>query len=237
MILVILIENGHFGPLFEDPLTASCPKVTIYLPFTQRTLSGPAQNPVIFWPNFDHFGPLWGSWREAAARPLTSCLWAGGPVWTSQTHAQDLKFYYLDHFSYWKVNFGHFAYQGQWNAILTLFWPILSPPEPKFWPWTKCAYLFPLPGWTLGGTLRDPKFDLYFDHLDPFEGPWGRLWLGPLQAAFWAGGPVWTSQTHAWNLKFWSFWPLWTSCETSKMTSFWTIWPLNLTTWWFALSR
>ena len=32
---------------FWGPQTVSCPKVTIYLPLTPRTLSGPAQNPVI----------------------------------------------------------------------------------------------------------------------------------------------------------------------------------------------
>ena len=65
---------------FWGPQTASSPKVTIYLPLSPWTLSGPAQNPVILTYFASFWDPFWGSWREVAARPRTSCLWAGGPV-------------------------------------------------------------------------------------------------------------------------------------------------------------
>ena len=40
-----------------------------------RDLEGPH-----FDPKFDHFGPLLRVLEEVAARPRTSCLWAGGPA-------------------------------------------------------------------------------------------------------------------------------------------------------------
>ena len=42
----------------------------------------------------------------------------------------------------------------------------------------------PIARMDLGGTLRDPKFDPNFDHLDPFEGPGGKAAASPVQAAF-----------------------------------------------------
>ena len=57
----------------------------------------------------------------------------------------------------------------------------------------------------LGGTLRDPKFDLFLTIWTPFEGPGGRLRLGPVQAAFGLEDLLRASQTHARDLKFWSF--------------------------------
>ena len=107
-----------------------------------------------------------------------------------------------------KVNFCHFAYQGQWKChfdpILTSFWALLSP---TFWPWPKCAYCSPLSRRDLGGTLRDPNLTPNFDHFGPLWGSW-RLQLGPIQTAFGLEDLLRTSQTHAWDPKFWSFWPL-----------------------------
>ena len=111
--------------------------------------------------------PFWGSWREAAARPRTSCLWVGGPVWSLKTHARDLNFGHFDHFSYWKSQFCHFAYQGQWKCH---FDPILTPFEPS---WAKplvpgqmCLFR-PTARMDLGGTLGTQIWP-YFDHFGPF---------------------------------------------------------------------
>ena len=74
--------------------------------------------------------------------------------------AQDLEnpclkpqiFGHFDHFSYWKKSILDHLVRSTGNAILTLFWPILSPPEPNFLASVKFAYLFPMPGfWTLWG--------------------------------------------------------------------------------------
>ena len=87
-------------------------------------------------------------------------------------------FGHFDHFSYWKVNFCHFAYQ---RSVKMPFWPILTPfwalLSQTFGPWPKCAYLGPLPGWT----LRDPlgtQIWPYFDHFGPF---WSEVWLDPYE--------------------------------------------------------
>ena len=64
--------------------------------------------------------------------------------------------------------------------------------------------------WTLSGPAQNP----YFNHFGtPFEGPGGRLRLGPVQAAFGLEDLLRASQNHARDPKFWSFWPL--------LTSFW----------------
>ena len=89
-----------------------------------------------------------------------------------------------------KSIFCHFAYQGQWKChfdpILTPFWALLSL---NFWPWSKCAYLGPLPG----GTLEDPQGPQiwpYFNHFGPLWGSWRRLQARPRTSCLWAGGPA-----------------------------------------------
>ena len=143
---------------FWGPQTASCPKVTIYLPLTPRDLQDLLKT-LLFWPNFDHFGTLWGSWGRLAspakwaAFGLEDLLRAlANPCLGPQILV------ILTTFPIEKVNFCHFAYQGQWKChfdpILTPFWALLSP---NFDPSPKCAYLFALEGpWR---TLRDPNFD------------------------------------------------------------------------------
>ena len=82
------------------------------------------------------------------------------------------------------------------GSVKMPFWPyfdpILSPPEPNFWPWPKCAYLFPARK-DLGGDLwGTPNLTLFWPFWDPLEGPGGRLQLGPLMSCLWLEGPVWT---------------------------------------------
>ena len=117
-------------------------------------------------------------------------------------------FGHFDHFSYWKVNFCHFAYQG---SVKMPFWPyfdpILSPPEPNLWPLAKMCLFRPTVRMDLEDPW-DPKFDLIFDHFGPLWGSWRRLQLDPLRAAFGLKDLLRASQTHARDLKFWSFWPL-----------------------------
>lgn len=118
---------------FWGPPTASSPKVTIYLPLTPRTLSGPAQNPVIL----TYFASFWTPFEGPGGRlrlgPVQAAFGLEDLLRASQTHARNLKFWlFLTTFPIEKVNFCHFAYQG---SVKMPFWPyfdpILSPPEPK----------------------------------------------------------------------------------------------------------
>ena len=150
--LVIFNRKMDILDLFWGPQTASCPKVTIYLPLAPWTLSKPVKNPSkpLFWPLLD---PFWGSWREAAARPRTSCLWAGGPAQSLSNPCPGPQILViLTTFPIEKSIFVILPIRGQWKChfdpILTSFWALLSP---NLWPWPKCAYLGPLPGWTLEG--------------------------------------------------------------------------------------
>ena len=59
---------------FWGPLTASCPKVTIYLPLATWTLSGPAQNPVILTLILTILDPFWGSGERLHIRPNKMAL-------------------------------------------------------------------------------------------------------------------------------------------------------------------
>ena len=151
-------------------------KWTFWTTFEDLTTSSP-KNPVIL-TNFDHFGPLWGSWREAAARPLTSCLWAEGPTQSLSNPCPDLKFW-----SFWplfllkKSIFVILPIRGQWKCH---FDPILTSFEPSwaqlFGPWPKCAYLYPLAGRTLegpSGTLNLTWFWPFWTPLRVLEGGCG----------------------------------------------------------------
>ena len=142
--------------LFWGPLTASCPKSHDISAFSPKRPSQDLLKTLLFWPNFASFwtlfeGPVGRLWLG----PVQAAFGLEGPVWGLSNPCPDLKFWYFDHFSHWKVNFCHFAYQG---SVKMPFWPyfdpILSPPTPNFfWPWPKCAYLFPLPE----GPWRDPQ--------------------------------------------------------------------------------
>ena len=76
---------------FWGPLTASSPKVTLYLPLTPRTLSKPVKNPLKT-PIFDHFGPLLRvRWEVAHIRPNKMTLFdlvQNGTKWCK--YAQNL---------------------------------------------------------------------------------------------------------------------------------------------------
>ena len=129
--------------LFWGPLTASSPKVTIYLPLALWTLSKPVKNPLKT-PILTILDPFWGSWREVAARPRTSCLWAGGPAQSLSNPCPGPQILViLTTFPIEKGNFCHFAYQGSvkchFDPILTPFWARLSL---NFSLLPKCAYLF-----------------------------------------------------------------------------------------------
>ena len=63
--------------------------------------------------------------------------------------------------------------------ILDLFWG----PQTASCP--KVTIYLPLSPWTLSKPVKNPlKTPYFWPLLDPFEGPGGRLWLGPLRAAF-----------------------------------------------------
>ena len=152
MILVILIGKMNILDHFWGPLTASCPKVTVYLPLSPSTLSGPAQN-LLFWPNFASFWtPFEGPERRLRLGPLRAAFWLEDLFGASQTHTRDQILVILTTFPIAKVNFCHFAYQG---SVKMPFWPYFDPFEPS-WAQTfglspKCAYLGPLPWRALGG--------------------------------------------------------------------------------------
>ena len=98
--LVIFNRKMDILDHFWGPLTASSPKVTIYLPLSPWTLSGPLKKSIFV------ILPIRGQWK---------C---------------------------------HF------DPILTPFWALLSQ---TFGLWPKCAYLGPLPGWTLEGPWGSPN--------------------------------------------------------------------------------
>ena len=148
-----LIGKMNILDHFWGPQTASSPKVTIYLPLSPWTLSGPVKN-LLFWPNFASFWtPFEGPGWRLRLGPVQAAFGLEDLLWASQTHARDPKFW-----SFWplfllkKSIFVILPIRGQWKChfdpILTPFWALLSP---NFGTWPKCAYLYPLPGWTLEG--------------------------------------------------------------------------------------
>ena len=103
-----------------------------------RDLTGPQ-----FDPNFDHFGPFEGPERRLRLDP--SYKLPLGWRTCSEPHKPmpvTPNFGHFDHFSYWKSQFCHFAYQG---SVKMPFWPYFDPfwalLSPNFGPWPKCAYL------------------------------------------------------------------------------------------------
>ena len=211
-----------------------------FWPIAWRTFGGPVGtlNLTLFWP----FGPLWGSWRRLQLDPLALSLVWRTCLEPSKPMPGPLKFW-----SFWplfpieKVNFGHFCLSGvSENAILTLFWPILSPPEPKpLAPGQMCAYFSsPLPWMDLegpSGTLFDPNFD----HFGPL---WGSLRMpsvaGPVHELPFGWGTHWTSKTHMpgtsdfghfdhfshWKSQFLSFCLSGVSVFDPILTPIWAFW-------------
>ena len=166
--LVIFNRKMDILDLFWGPLTASSPKVTIYLPLASwtsqdllKTLSKP-----LFWP---FWTPFEGPERRLRLGPLRAAFGLEDLLRASQTHARDPKFW-----SFWtifllkmsifvifpikKSILDHFAIRStgkcHFDPILTLFWALLSL---NFGSWPKCAYLFPLSGWTLEGPWGTPN--------------------------------------------------------------------------------
>ena len=136
-----------FGPGQNVPICSLCPDGP------WRDLEGPEFDLIL-----TILDPFWGSWREVAARPRTSCLWVGGPVWSlSNPCPKPQILVILTTFPIEKVNFVILPIRGQWKChfdpILTPFWALLNP---NFGLPPKCAYLYPLSWRTL-------------------EGPWGTL--------------------------------------------------------------
>ena len=192
----------YFDPILSPPEPNLWPlaKMCLFRPTDRMDLGGTLRDPN-FWPNFDHFGPLWGSWRGRlwAKGHLQSCLWAGGPVWSlSNPCPKPQILVILDHFSKKKVNFVILPIRG---SVKMPFWPYFDPfwallsPEP--WPPAKMCLFWPI---ALEG-LEDPQGP-YFDLIWPFWTPlrvlrggaarpirhFGCLWLEDLLRA---------SKTHA----------------------------------------
>ena len=166
----------------SDSLLSKSPDISAFNPKDPlRTCSKPCYFDLIL----TILDPFWGSWREVAVRPRTSCLWAGGPVWSPLKPCPGPQILViLTTFPIEKVNFCHFAYQG---SVKMPFWPYFDP----FWALLsrnlgllpKCAYLGPLPWRDLGGP-SGTLFWPYFDHFGPLLRVLERLQLDPVQAAF-----------------------------------------------------
>ena len=242
---VIFDDFGHFNrkmdilDLFWGPLTASCPKVTIYLPLNPRT-SQDLLKTLLFWPNFASFWtPFEGPEGGCRQAPLRAAFGLEDLLRASQTHARDPKFWLfwplldllwdLEMTSFWTilalkphdlaicsvqigpfggtwpkpceiVNFGLFwlfsllkksifvilPIRGQWKCH---FDPILPHFEPSWAQILASGQNVPICSFAWRD-LEDPKFDPILTILDPFEGSWGRLQLGPHASCLWAGGPA-----------------------------------------------
>ena len=150
----------YFDPILSppEPKPLALAKMCLFRPTARRDLGGTLGDPK-FDPILTILDPFWGSWSEAAARPRTSCLWAGA----SQTHARDLKF---------------------WS-----FWPLLTSCEnlendlilDHFGPQTHDLSICSVqigPFWRL--TLRNCPFWPILVILDPILSPGFKLWRLPL---------------------------------------------------------
>ena len=95
----------HFDPILTpfwallSPNFFGLPPKCAYLgPLPWMDLGGPSRDPnlTLFLTILD---PFWGSWREVAAGPLTSCLWAEGPAQSlSNPCPGTSNFGHFDHF-------------------------------------------------------------------------------------------------------------------------------------------
>ena len=169
MILDHFNEKWTFWDLWLGTSNSLLSKTTIYLPLSPTDPLRTCSKPCYFDLILHHLDLLRGPGRTAARSPDTSCLWAGGPAQTLQSHARNLKFWViLTTFPIEKVNFGHFAYQGSVKMpFWPLFWPHFEPSWAQtFGPWPKCVLLGPLPGWTLEGPSGTLNLT-YFDHFGP----------------------------------------------------------------------
>ena len=141
----------YFDPILSppEPNLWSLAKMCLFRPTARMDLGGTLGDP-----NLTLFWPFWTILEEVSARPLHE-LPLGWRT-CSEPHKPmpgTSNFGHFDHFSYWKSQFLSFCLSGvSENAILTLFWPHFEPSWAQlFWPWPKCAYLFPLSGGTLEG--------------------------------------------------------------------------------------
>ena len=162
--LVILIENGHFGPLLRTS-NSLLPKSHDISAFNPKDLSGPAQNPVIFDLILTILDPFWGSWGRLRLGSVRAAFGLEDLLRASQTHGTS-NFGHFDHFSYWKVNFVILPIRGQWKCH---FDPILSPPEPNLWPLAKMCLFRPTAGWTLEGPSGTPNLTLFWPFWTPLR--------------------------------------------------------------------
>ena len=163
-----LIENGHFGPLLRtsDSLLSKSHDISAFSPKDPlRTCA----KPCYFDPILTILDPFEGPGGRLWLGPVRAAFGLEDLLRASANPCLGPQI-----FSYWKVNFCHFAYQG---SVKMPFWPyfdlILSPPEPNFWLLAKMCLFAPFARRDLGGTLRDPKFDLFWPFWTPFEGPEG----------------------------------------------------------------
>ena len=71
----------HFDPILSPPRPKFWPpaKMCLFVPFVRMDLGGTLRDPK-FDPILTILDLFWGSLEEAAARPRTSCLWAGKPM-------------------------------------------------------------------------------------------------------------------------------------------------------------
>ena len=162
----------HFDPILSppEPKPLALAKMCLFGPLPGWTLEGPSGtlNLTLIWP----FWTLLRVLEEAAARPRTSCLWAGGPAQSLSNPCPGPQILViLTTFPIEKVNFCHFAYQG---SVKMPFWPHFEPSWAQLFGPGQNVPIAPFDRMDLGGTLRDPKFDLKLTILDPFWGP-GRL--------------------------------------------------------------
>ena len=156
----------HFEPSWAQTF-GLWPKCAYLGPLPWRDLGGTLEGPQI-WPYFDHFDPFEGP-EEVAARPLHELPLGWKDLFGAlKPMPGTSNFGHFDHFSYWKSQFWTFCLSGvSENAILTLFWPILSPPEPQpLAPGQMCLFR---------PTAR--------------MGPWRDPWGTPNLTLFW---PFWT---------------------------------------------
>ena len=134
-------DFDDFGPFLIEKMTFWTPLRTSnsllskshdISAFNPRTLFRTCSKPCYFDLIFHHFGTPLRVLGGGCGWTRTSCLWAGGPVWTFQNPCLDPQILViLTTFPIEKSQFCHFAYQGQWKChfdpILTSFWALLSP--------------------------------------------------------------------------------------------------------------
>ena len=198
----------YFDPILSPPEPKFWPlaKMCLFSPLPRGTLED-LEGPLDLDLNWPFWDPFWGSWEEVAARPLTSCLWAGGPV-------SDLSnpclgppiLVILTTFPIEKVQFLTCGpIRSQWNAILTYFDPILTLLSQTFVPGQECAW--PQPGWTLEGP-SGTILTLILTILGPLWGSWREDAARPTKLPLGWRDLLRPHKPMPRTSEFWSFWPL-----------------------------